>query len=80
MGLLKPVFRKVLIDAHYFPCTVESIFYACLTAKVGFARIKLTQQSASNGTLDINQDEDRNNYKTKFLNLHIPGKFVLEDD
>lgn len=64
LDLLKPVFRKILIDADFFfsicvSCIlfifflvllyfadsfvfiVESIFYLCLTTKIGFTRIKL---------------------------------------
>ena len=62
LELLKPVFRKILIDADFFflfvylafyfflfllyfadsfVFIVESIFYLCLTTKIGFTRIKL---------------------------------------
>ena len=45
LDLLKPLFRKtfrkILIDADSFVCIVESIFYLCLTTKIGFTRIKL---------------------------------------
>jgi len=41
LDLLKQVFRKILIDADSFVFFVESIFYLCLTTKIGFTRINL---------------------------------------